>query len=161
MCFILCPAVIGSASPLRLSLSQYLLPSGDLHLPIFYQTFPEGHPDVVLTASAEHCHFMNSLKDTFLWVMSPQPSDSSRVAASKCWEEPLVPQGGTHGPKPRASSRRDSPGGKGGRLPVWTEGQLTSLTSGWRTWRAQDCGSLCRALASFLRVCVTHRQARR
>ena len=86
---------------------------------------------------------------------------SSTEAASKCWEESFVPQGGTHSPKPRASSRRDSQGGKGSRLPVWTEGQLTSLTSGWRTWRAQDFGSLCRVLASFLRVCVTHIQARR
>ena len=126
MCFTLWPAVIGSASPLRLSLLQHLLPSCDLHLSVFYQTFPEGHPDVVLTASAEHCHFMDSLKDTFLWVMSPQPSDSSRVAASKCWEEPLVPQGGTHGPKPRASSRRDSPGGKGAASPC-EEGDSSPL----------------------------------
>ena len=56
---------------------------------------------------------------------------SSTEAASKCWEEPLVPQAGSYGPKPRTSSRRDTPGGKGGCLPMWTEGQLTSLTSGF------------------------------
>lgn len=84
---------------------------------------------MILTAWAEHCHFMNSLKDRFLWVMSSQPNDSKklqhRVLPANA-EEPLVPQGGTHGPQSRASSRRDPPGGKGGCLPMWTEGQLTS-----------------------------------
>lgn len=46
--------------------------------------FPEGHPDVILTAWAEHCHFMNSLKNTFLWVMFSQPNDSKKLQHRGC-----------------------------------------------------------------------------
>ena len=39
---------------------------------------------MILTAWAEHCHFMNSLKDRFLWVMSSQPNDSKKLQHRGC-----------------------------------------------------------------------------
>lgn len=39
---------------------------------------------MILTAWAEHCRFMNSLKDTFLWVMSSQPNDSKKLQHRGC-----------------------------------------------------------------------------
>ena len=138
--------VIDSEISLNPSLLQLPAPSRWPTLTNFYHMLPKGHLDVMLTTWAEWCHLADSLSETFLWVMSHQPSSPKkpqRGGSGKRWQGPSVPpgaaQGAFQGPTPRARFRRGSWGGEAGPRK---EGQLTCLTSGWRMWRAQDCGRL-------------------
>ena len=108
---------------------------------------PKGHLDVILTTWAEWCHFVDSLSETFLWVMSYQPSSPKKLQhgglgqtlqgaisfTRSCPGEPF------RGPCPGCFSVESPEEEKAG---LRKEAQLTSLTADWRRWvlrTVEDC----------------------